>query len=166
MQDIKRRSKHFIDRAVQGALLFRAARYWVLSLSMVAGLTVLGWLFVWPGVPTVVSDWGQLAPLAEVLAVGFVVTVLMLPVVLYDLSKLSNRFVGPIYRLRRSLNDLADGKPVQPIKFRDGDYWQDVADAFNRVLEKHNAAIDSPVDDDGRHAEPQEQAEHESLMPV
>lgn len=166
MQDTKRRSKHFIDRHVQGALLFRAARYWVLSLTMVAGLTVLGWLFVWPGIPSVVADWGQLAPLGQVLGLGLVVTVLLLPVVLYDLSKLSNRFVGPIFRLRRSMNDLADGKPVKPIRFRDGDYWQDVAEAFNRVLEAHNAEASSAQDNARLPAESEEQAEHESLMPV
>lgn len=134
MHESKRRSKSFIDRAVQGALLVRAARYWLLSLTMVAGLTAAGWLFVWPGIPSVVGDWDAVAPLAEVLLVGLAVTVGLLPVILYDLSKFSNRFAGPVYRMQRCLNDLADGKPVRPVKFRDDDYWHDLAEAFNRVL--------------------------------
>ena len=170
MPNTQRRSKHFIDRAVQGALLFRAARYWVLSLTVVAALTVLGWLFVWPGIPSLVTDWGQLLPLVKVLVVGLVVTVVLLPVVLYDLSKLSNRFVGPVYRLRNSLNDLADGKPVRPLKFRDDDYWQDVADAFNRALAAHHAAINacSPAagGSGAEAAAPADQQEEESLQPA
>jgi len=39
--------------------------------------------------------------------------------------------VGPVYRLRRSMRALADGNPVH---FRDGDFWYDFAEDFNRVV--------------------------------
>ena len=29
---------------------------------------------------------------------------------------------------------LAEGKIVEPLQFREGDYWGDVADDFNRLL--------------------------------
>jgi len=50
---------------------------------------------------------------------------------------LSHRIGGPIYRIREHLNALADGR-VQPqrIHFRKGDFFHDLADAFNRYQEK------------------------------
>ena len=47
---------------------------------------------------------------------------------------MSNRFVGPMYRLRNTLRQLADGESVHPIKLREKDFWIDVADDVNRVI--------------------------------
>jgi len=60
-------------------------------------------------------------------------SLMILPAVLWDLTRMSNRFVGPVYRLRNSMRDLADGKPVDPVHFRTGDFWFDFAEDFNRV---------------------------------
>jgi hypothetical protein len=49
---------------------------------------------------------------------------------------LSNRFVGPMYRLRGAIRDVARGKDIQPLKFRNDDFWQDVAGDFNDLLER------------------------------
>jgi hypothetical protein len=73
--------------------------------------------------------WAQFGPAA-------VASLLLLPLVVYDLLQVTNRFAGPIFRLRRSMRDLAQGIPVMPIRFRDGDFWQDFASDFNLVAEK------------------------------
>ena len=66
-----------------------------------------------------------------------VLAVLVLaPIFLRDLCKLTNRFAGPLVRLRRAMKDLADGREVAPIHFREGDFWQDLADDFNRAAER------------------------------
>ena len=39
----------------------------------------------------------------------------LLPLVVVDVLRLSNRFVGPLLRLRRSLRQLARGEYVEPI---------------------------------------------------
>ena len=52
---------------------------------------------------------------------------------------MSNRFVGPIYRLRRSMRSLANGEEVDPVFLRDGDYWFDFAEDFNRVAAEMGA---------------------------
>jgi len=62
-----------------------------------------------------------------------VVSVVMLPIVLFDVLFLSNRIVGPIYRMRRSLRALAAGEYVAPIEFRKGDFRLELADEFNAV---------------------------------
>ncbi|MCA9241930.1 MAG: hypothetical protein KDA37_17085 [Planctomycetales bacterium] len=129
-----RRKRYLVDQRVQGDLLYRAARYWLTSVAMVGSLTLVGWLLVYPGVPSIVSGWKEIAPLLSMLAVGLVSTVLIMPIVMFDLLKLTNRFAGPIFRVNRALRDLAAGEPVKPIKLRDGDYWQDVAESFNLLL--------------------------------
>lgn len=149
-----RRRRYLVDQDAQGALLRRAARYWVNSILCIAGFTVLGWLFIWPGIPTVVGQWELLSPMLSVLAVGLVVSLLVMPLVLYDFLKLTNRFAGPVYRLERSLRDLAAGRQVKPVRLRDGDYCNGLADAFNlalerqRLLEERLAASQSTAEPD------------------
>ena len=58
---------------------------------------------------------------------------LLLPLVIMDVIRMSNRFVGPLLRLRRSMRALARGEDVEPIEFRDNDFWHDFADEFNAV---------------------------------
>jgi hypothetical protein len=60
-------------------------------------------------------------------------SLLLLPVVLIDVLRLSNRFTGPMFRVRRTMNLLAQGEPVPPLKFRDGDFWMEFAGDFNAV---------------------------------
>ena len=58
---------------------------------------------------------------------------LLLPLVILDTIRFSNRFVGPMLRMQRSMRDLARGEEVEPIEFRGSDFWQDFANEFNAV---------------------------------
>jgi len=62
-------------------------------------------------------------------------SLLVLPIVIWDVLRVSHRFAGPMVRLRHGLRDLADGKTVRPMKFREGDFWTVFADEFNRLAE-------------------------------
>ena len=55
----------------------------------------------------------------------------VLPIILLDVLRLSHRWVGPVFRLRATLHSLTLGEPVPPIRFRDGDFWQDLARDVN-----------------------------------
>jgi hypothetical protein len=59
-----------------------------------------------------------------------------MPMFLRDTMKLSNRFAGPMFRLRTSLRGLVSGEQHLPIKFREEDFWQEAARDFNQVLER------------------------------
>ena len=61
------------------------------------------------------------------------VMLLLLPVFLRDTLKLSNRFAGPMYRLRIALQSLAAKQSASPIKFRAGDFWQEATTDFSRI---------------------------------
>ncbi len=49
--------------------------------------------------------------------------------------RLSHRIAGPVLRLKHHLERSASGAAPAKLVFRDGDYFQDLADAYNRDLE-------------------------------
>jgi hypothetical protein len=48
---------------------------------------------------------------------------------------LSHRVAGPLYRLRKHLELVSEGKGHGNVKFRDKDYFPELADACNRAFE-------------------------------
>ena len=60
-----------------------------------------------------------------------------------DCLRLSNRFAGPMVRLRVAMQGLANGEPVKPVKLRDGDFWCEFAADFNRVLAREADRTDA-----------------------
>jgi signal transduction histidine kinase len=125
-----------VDQEVQGGLLGKAACYWLLSLAVVTALNVLGWIYITPGADALIRMRAQVPSLLGALLVAVVSSLILLPVLMYDLAKHTNRFAGPIYRLQRCMNDLAAGKPVRPIAFRKDDYWKALAESFNQVISR------------------------------
>lgn len=129
------RRKLLIDPKVQGMLISRVILYWAIFVSgmfcLLAGFPLLVSLFIHsPGEPTAgqvfLQTWRTFWP-------ALFASCLMLPLLLLDIIRVTHRFAGPIYRLRSALHDLADGKPVEPIVFRYGDFWCAIADEFNRA---------------------------------
>jgi len=45
---------------------------------------------------------------------------------------MSHRVAGPLYRMQEHLNSVAEGKVDRPLKFRQKDYFQEIAEAYNR----------------------------------
>ena len=105
-----RRYQLLTDQAVQGELLFRAIIYWFFCLLVVA-LLVLAWSF-FSGAPrplpvVVRQSLSAAAP-------ALFSSVILLPVVLLDVLKVSSRFVGPIQQVRHTLRQLSQGQPARP----------------------------------------------------
>lgn len=48
---------------------------------------------------------------------------------------LSNRVVGPIYRLQKHMEAVLRGENVGPVVFRKGDFFQEVGDQYNEVIQ-------------------------------
>ncbi len=119
-----------IDQQVQGALIGRVLLYWfACQAAMVIGL--LGWSVgtAQPGVPAL-SVAERLRPLVPAL-IG---SQLLLPLVLADFLRLSNRFVGPIWNLRNAMKCVELGDEVSPLQLRRADFWPDLLERFNRLL--------------------------------
>ncbi len=124
------RKQLFVDPKVQGALVIRAVGYWVACLVTIS-LMILCWrIITGPARPLFLhfdDMWFFYGP-------AVIASLLLLPMVIADIIRVSNRFTGPMLRLRRSMRALARGEHVTPIEFRDGDFWQDFAEEFNQVV--------------------------------
>lgn len=150
MRRIKRRQL-FVDPAVQTAFIVRAVFYWVTCLVTVAMMLAFTSMLAEPArlfYPNADSVWFRFVPTA-------LTALFMLPIIVFDMLRLSNRLVGPVFRLRRALRQLAEGTPVQPIHFRDGDFWREFADEFNAVAAQLQASKKQAAQG-GRTAEPLE----------
>ena len=126
------RRQYYVNGKIQGNLAFRVAVYWFYCL-LVVGVMGSCWLVLFDR-PASSGEFlsrvgGQLIPI-------LLGSVLMLPIVLLDCVRYSNRFVGPIFRLGRAMDRLSDGQRVHNIEFRTSDFWYEYAQTFNRLNER------------------------------
>ncbi len=47
----------------------------------------------------------------------------------------THKIAGPLYKLKNHLAEIRAGRPISPLTFRDGDYFQDVAEEVSLFLE-------------------------------
>jgi hypothetical protein len=128
-----RRMQNLVDREVQWSLAKRLLLHWLLFL-IATSLSVLMWARL---IEAPTESWqtvinmsiGRLIPFA-------VAAVVLLPMFIKDSITLSNRFAGPVVRVRRALADFADGKSIEPVELRQGDFWKSLAHEVNRVTRK------------------------------
>lgn len=127
-----RRQLLMVDPKVQGALLTRVVYYWMI------GVAVIGLLI---GFQVMIES--QTAPLSaafgRVLAQygpALIASLILLPVILFDCLRVTNKFAGPLLRLRREIRNLAEAAPTSPLKFRKNDLYDELADDFNRLADR------------------------------
>lgn len=136
-----RRRKLFIEPKVQGPLMFRVAAYWMAMLWAAAVMLIGAPYAVGVAMSQRPPEFLEIASrVSSQLWPAFFVGLMMLPIVLMDILRQSHRMVGPTLRIRRALQDLADGKTIDPIYFRKGDYWAESGEAINRIQENLLAA--------------------------
>ena len=126
------RKKTFIDAKVQGALVRRLVFHWAAFITVAAVVAFALQVLTNPFRPLeqhLQDMWWTHGPF-------LLVMFFMLPVFIVDTIKLSHRFAGPIYRLRNVIKGMAEGQPFRPVQFREMDFWQDLADDFNTMIER------------------------------
>ena len=129
-----RRKRLYIDPKIQGALLIRTAVYWLLCLLTASSVLACWMTITGPARPlrSPFHDfWNEFGP-------SFIFAMLMLPIALFDLLRLSNKVAGPMYRIRNEMHKLAMAEPVRPIELRSGDFGGDMAEEFNAILRRFN----------------------------
>lgn len=125
-----RRKKKFIDANVQGSLARRIIFHWLLFLLVASLAAFILQALSNPFRPLSAhmrEIWWTHGPF-------LLVMFFLLPVFVVDSIKLSHRFAGPIYSLRRAIRDIAHGKPARKLKFRRHDFWHDIANDYNAML--------------------------------
>ena len=124
------RKQNYVDSSVQGALLRRIFVHWlVFFLVTTLSILVLKTLLGDPSVPMVERLKFEMG---EFIFMSMVILSLF-PAFMLDTIRFSNRFVGPIVRLRRSLRELIENRETDHVKFRDNDFWLEMGDEFNKV---------------------------------
>jgi hypothetical protein len=144
------RKKTFVDAKVQGALVRRLVLHWVSFISVAALVAFCLQVLTNPFQSLQVHAqqvWWTHGPFLMVMF-------FMLPVFIVDTIKLSHRFAGPIYRLRNTIRGLAHGEPFKPVKFRDVDFWQGLAEEFNLMIERVAAGGVEPAETTGNQSAP------------
>jgi len=125
-----------IEPVVQGAFVRRILAYWGTCTFVAAILLVVIHKFVWPEQDASEHFVGVLSThWPFVLTSGA-----LLPLVVWDAIRFSNRVVGPIFRVRQVLRRHADGESIRPLQFRKEDFCQELADQINVLLNRLEAA--------------------------
>ncbi len=150
------RSQFLVDPKVQWSIAGRFLFHWISFLVCLVMVGVIVRLLIGAGSTSFRESLGD-GVAAQLPAVG--VMLILLPIFIRDTLKMSNQFAGPMYRLRTELTHLANDRPARPIKFRQGDYWQEAADDFNTVLGQLNR-----LQDENAKLQTQLQSQEEALV--
>jgi nitrogen fixation/metabolism regulation signal transduction histidine kinase len=134
------RTKRFIDSNVQGALTRRIIFHWLVFMVVTSAVAFVLQVLADPfrGLTSHFKDlWWTQGPF-------LLVMLFLLPVFVMDAIKLSHRFTGPVFSLRRAMRAVAAGEKPRKLKFRQDDFWQDLAEDYNGLLSKLGAVSDEP----------------------
>ncbi len=123
------RKRIWIDPSVQGVLVGRILIYWtaaILYFSIAVGLSHYFENPQW--------SFSQLAHAwLETVGPWIPSAVLMMPLVVYDVIRLSHQFVGPVHRAKNQLRRIAQSPNCTPFVLRTDDYWSELIEPINNV---------------------------------
>jgi hypothetical protein len=57
---------------------------------------------------------------------------------------LSNRVAGPLYRMERHIRDIINGETKRKLRFREHDFFPELAEIYNEMLLKKGVITDEP----------------------
>jgi len=145
---MERRRRYFVDPQVQGALLRQAVYYWFWASATFALI-----IFVYRVFPALLSGTGQESGrIWYHLSPYMVASAVLFPIVILNAIRFSNRFTGPMVRVRRTLKQLARGETTSMRSFREDDFWSDTADDINEIaalLRKVRPSTSAAIDIEG-----------------
>lgn len=84
---------------------------------------------------------------SQMMFIGILFFVFLTIITLAWALKFSNRIAGPLYRLKLDLQRKLNGE-VFTIKFRDNDYFKDIAPLIEKVLINESQVSVPPIDHD------------------
>lgn len=138
-----KRKRLLVDPKVQGLLVLRVVLYWLACIATMEFLRLTWLVATGPEQPSFVEyftsyDWraagGRL----------LLASVLLAPIT-WDMLNFSNRFAGPVFRMRRVLREVARGGAIEHVQLRRGDYWHGLADDLNAALKQLASPQSAPT---------------------
>ncbi len=135
------RKKLLVDKSLQSALAKRTVMYWCTT-----------WLVVFT-LPIMVRTITEQLPfnmLATELIKDFwfpiTISLLMLPIVVWDSFRFSSRVAGPVFRINEAIQEKREtGKNADVIRVRDQDFCQGLVDNVNQLIEMLDEKADEPA---------------------
>ena len=127
-----KRKRVLVDVRFQGGLCLRVFFYWTCCLFTVATMFSGKHLLVGGldgGDSFLLAIWNQYG---KILATSFVI----LPILLLDLLIVTNRYAGPLARVRQAMSKLASGQEVAPVRLRPNDELGSFASDFNTIAQQ------------------------------
>ena len=134
-----RRKKKLINKQIQGTIILRLTTYIVAYNLAILALIVVSYAFQASAAvitDTVVPNRG-FSLRSQLITVGGCM-LFMLPFMVYDLLKFSNRVAGPLYRYQQILADFVKSGAIVKAKTRDQDLLTDFEKQFNEFVEAVN----------------------------
>lgn len=116
---------------IQTKLFVRMGFYWIVYQVGLWNL-VFTWRLLQEGPGNLVEQYGRFC--ADFYP-AFLACLVLLPFIARDTVRFAHRVVGPIHRFRQTLQAVAAGEPVRPLKLREGDFLEEMKDDFNEMLD-------------------------------
>ena len=142
-----KRSKIFVNRGIQGSMALRFGMYWVVyHICLWHGafmyFVLRSRLSQLTGGEDSMMSIGELYGKFMVEYLPITVTaLLLLPVVIYEMVRQTHRIAGPLVRFSNAMQEMQDGKVIQPVKLREGDMLTDFESLFNEFVEFHQSKV-------------------------
>lgn len=147
MLKLLHRKKLFVNRTIQGSMALRFVYYWMLyHVSVWHGAFMY---FFLKERLLQLTGGGEMRSIKELYSHFMyeytpilAAAVLLIPVVAYELIRQTHRLAGPLVRFSNAMKDVMAGKPIQPVKLREGDLLTDFEKQFNEFLAYHKAKVE------------------------
>ena len=109
-------------------------RFMVLMLLFIAFMAFESYMIFWPVAAAYIPGRFMDLVTYQIIMRLIVFSLPILFVVFAFTVIFTHRIAGPLFRLERTLDDVLDGKDVDPIKVRKNDDLQELMDKINRLL--------------------------------
>lgn len=122
------RKRLYVDEA-QRKIIVQTILQWYFYMSAILLVVCLGSVWMDPSVLAIKYVFQSFMYFWP----AILASVILLPLFVYDMLKATNRIAGPVYRVRSEIRRVVAGESIAPIKFRDGDSFQELAEEFNAL---------------------------------
>jgi len=150
MKSIRRRKNVFVNDDIQGTILRRLVRYWIIY-----HLALWNTLFLIAFFRHAASALASGAPYFGFSAllknfalehwVMLLIPVAVFPLILRDMLRLTHQVAGPLVRFQNALRQLANGEPVEKFNLRDGDLLTEFHEVFDEFLDRYQPPRGEPA---------------------
>ncbi len=129
---MRKRRFGFVDRPIQMRLIGRVINYFLTAIVLS--------IFTWAACQAALTGNDFLACIRDSVVrfyPVFLVLLVILPIALLDIVRITNQFAGPVKRLQNQLKDFERGEKIKPLSIRESDLCaDDLPNSINALIDK------------------------------